>query len=135
MKQVCILIIDDDREDQHILREALETLSLPEGAVHFVENGKSAIEFLSQGCNPDELPHLIVLDLNLPKFSGVETLRTIKANKVLRNIPVIIFSSSSDPLDMEEAKREGATDYISKPGTFVQYKEIAEKFASYVLTK
>lgn len=131
MKQVWILIVDDDVEDQQIMQEAFETLLLQESSIRFAETGEAALDCLCRYTDPDDLPRLIVLDLNMPKFSGIETLRMIKKNDFIKHVPVVIFSSSSNPTDMLETQKEGAADYISKPSTFAQYRDIAQRFASY----
>jgi len=128
---VCILIIEDDQEDQQIMKEAFDMITSPTGSIHFVDDGHSALQFLSTCNDTTELPRLIVLDINMPKISGVETLKVIKENALLRQIPVIMFSSSFNPSDIQATREEGVVDYITKPNTFAEYKGIAEKFASY----
>jgi CheY-like chemotaxis protein len=118
-------------EDQQLIQEAFEMLAPTRGRVRFINDGQAALEFLSVYSDAYTLPRLIVLDLNMPKLSGVDTLKVLKSNDLLKDIPVIIFSSSFNPADIEISKKAGAIEYLTKPNTFVQFKAIAEKFASY----
>ena len=68
----------------------------------------------------DRLPCIVVLDLNMPRLNGTETLRLIRANDHLKDISVIIYSTSINPLEKEKCMRLGANDYITKP---LSYKE------------
>lgn len=131
MKQANILIIDDDLEDQQLMKEAFDALVPSQRKIHFAGDGQVAFEFLSQYNDPMDLPCLIVLDLNIPKLTGVDILKMLKSHELLNSIPVIILSSSSSPMDMEMAKKEGAVEYFTKPTSFVGFKEIAERFSSY----
>lgn len=109
-----ILLIDDDVEDQEIFNSALSVVSNALECVCFA-NAKEALSQL----NANELnPDVIFLDLNMPIMSGQEFLMQIKSIDHLKQIPVIIFSTSSNPATISITKELGAIDFITKPNRF-----------------
>ena len=119
MEAFKILLVDDDPEDRAIIQEAMDSIDAGE-IIHFAEHGEQALEILEQGVLMDRLPCIVVLDLNMPRLNGTETLRLIRANDHLKDISVIIYSTSINPLEKEKCMRLGANDYITKP---LSYKE------------
>ena|SRR6476660_4475962 len=109
-----ILLIDDDEEDQEIFMMAVDRLAC--GAVcKPMNNAQYALDKLQEG---DIIPEIIFLDLNMPHMNGKQFLDIIKRDKSLANIPVIIFSTSSDPMTIQATKNSGAKDFLTKPGDF-----------------
>ena len=119
MESFKILLVDDDPEDRAIIQEAMETIEAGD-IIHFAENGEQALEILEQGVQTNQLPCIVVLDLNMPRLNGTETLRLIRANEQLKDISVVIYSTSINPLEKEKCMRLGANEYITKP---LSYKE------------
>ena len=119
MESYKILLVDDDPEDRAIIQEAMETIEAGD-IIHFAENGEQALEILEQGVQTAQLPCIVVLDLNMPRLNGTETLRLIRANEQLKDISVVIYSTSINPLEKEKCMRLGANEYITKP---LSYKE------------
>ena len=119
MESYKILLVDDDPEDRAIIQDAMDSIDAGE-IIHFAEHGEQALEILEQGVLMDRLPCIVVLDLNMPRLNGTETLRLIRANDHLKDISVIIYSTSINPLEKEKCMRLGANDYITKP---LSYKE------------
>ena len=119
MESYKILLVDDDPEDRAIIQEAMETIEAGD-IIHFAENGEQALEILEQGVQTAQLPCIVVLDLNMPRLNGTETLRLIRANERLKDISVVIYSTSINPLEKEKCMRLGANEYITKP---LSYKE------------
>lgn len=109
-KEIQILLIDDDEDDRDFFQFALENINKEIGYTGS-ESGPDALELLQKGLQPD----YIFLDLNMPQMSGRECLIELKSDPALSHIPVIIFSTSSDPRDKEETKQLGAIDFITKP--------------------
>lgn len=107
-----ILLVDDDEDDREFVLEVMSS-NFPD--VHCVTavNGKDAFEKLVQ-----YRPDVILLDLNMPLMNGREFLERIKKTENLKNIPVIILSTSSDKGTIEHAHRLGALDFITKPDMF-----------------
>ena len=112
-------MVDDDPEDRAIIQEAMDIIEAGD-IIHFAENGEQALEILEVGVLTDRLPCIVVLDLNMPRLNGTETLRLIRSNDQLKNISVVIYSTSINPLEKEKCMRLGANDYITKP---LSYKE------------
>jgi CheY-like chemotaxis protein len=111
-----ILIVDDDPAAAHLLREVMKHLrSRPE--LYFVSDGVEALDFLHQrGAFPQApRPHLILLDINMPRLGGLETLSAVKSDPELFMIPVIMLSASSNPADVWESYRARANCYVQKP--------------------
>jgi len=110
-----LFLIDDDPDDQHIFAEALlevdDSVSLLTAS-----NGLDALERLSDATLP--LPDLIFLDLNMPKMNGKQFLKEIKNRNQLSQIPVVIYSTSSARIDIEETLSLGASDFIVKPDSY-----------------
>jgi CheY-like chemotaxis protein len=86
------------------------------------------IQYLDKLNSESELPSLIVLDLNMPRLSGTETLRMLKNHTVYRHIPVKIFSTSMNDIEKAHCLQLGAEAYIIKPIKFEQCIEIARRF-------
>lgn len=105
----CILI-DDDTDDQEIFQYALQQINGEIECVVF-SNGKTAIADLKKATN---LPDYIFLDLNMPSMDGRQCLEAIRQLPQLKEVPVIMYSTSSDPRDKQETLQMGARDYIEK---------------------
>ena len=109
-----ILLIDDDLEDHEIFRSALETLS-QNLICNSYTNAKDALATLTANAlNPD----VIFLDLNMPVMSGQEFLVQVKQIETTKDIPVIIYSTSSNMSTIQLTKELGAVDFITKPDRF-----------------
>jgi CheY-like chemotaxis protein len=115
-----ILIVEDDANDAFFLRRSIEKAHLS-CEIRFVGDGDAAIAYLAgEGVYADRfaypLPLLMTLDLKLPRLSGHEVLRWVRAQPGLRRLPVIILSSSVEPIDINQAHDDGANAYVVKPG-------------------
>lgn len=125
-----ILMVDDDEEDRLLLRDVFEELGYGH-LIHFEENGEEAIHYL-QGCmESKDLPCLVILDLNMPKLNGHQTLEYIKSRPQLKDITVIIYSTSLNPLERDECLALGAHSYVVKPSTYNESVRIARKFYAF----
>lgn len=115
-KSPAILIAEDNPGDVRLIKEALKMSSI-EPTLYFVRDGLEATQFLETR-KQDGFPHLIVLDLNLPKKSGFEVLQFVKHDERLKRIPVIVLSSSQNPEDVAKAYDLHANCYLTKPANF-----------------
>lgn len=131
MNPVEILLVEDNLDDAELTIDALRRKNLANALTH-VEDGEEALEFLFAegrfaGRKGAEHPKLILLDLKMPKISGLEVLKIIKTDKRTHAIPVVVLTSSKEEPDIHKAYTLGANSYIVKPVTF-------EKFADIVVT-
>lgn len=114
-----VLLVDDDATDRELFREAIH-LSGRNCSVAEAANGEEALSALGNG----RLPHLIILDLNMPVKDGRETLQEIKSNSHLKCIPVCVMSTSSAHFDVQSAYANGASLFLVKPHDFRQLTEM-----------
>ncbi len=111
---------DDDQEDCLLARTAFEESAIA-GEIHFVENGEELLVYLRNG---DPRPDLILLDLNMPRMDGRKALREIKSDRGLRDIPVVILTTSINEKDVKFCLDAGACDFKTKPVEFEQWIDI-----------
>jgi CheY-like chemotaxis protein len=119
-----ILYVDDDNDDFLFLSESLAA----EGAATDLvcaSGGEEAIQYLH---STDNLPSLIVMDLNMPRWDGKRTLAYLKSNSSFANIPVVILSTSERKEDKEACVSLGASSYLIKPYHFDGYKNVVRSF-------
>lgn len=137
-KPIIILMADDDEDDRMLTAEALEESRLS-NQIHFVENGEEALDYLYRRGRYEDpklspRPGLILLDLNMPKKDGRETLREIKADPQLRCIPVVVLTTSRAECDVYRSYDLGANTYIAKPVTFDSMVEVMKILGNYWFT-
>lgn len=119
-----ILLVDDNSDDIFLTKLAIKKANI-KSDISVVNNGEEAISLLNK-LESENLPDLILLDINLPKITGVEVLKRIKLNTLIKSIPVIVFTSSDSSLDMEDSYQYGADHFIRKPNNINDFKEIME---------
>ena len=129
LKQMNILLADDDTDDCMFFKEALEELFLPTDftAVH---DGEQLMQLLTS--ETTKLPHVLFLDLNMPRKNGFECLSEIKLNEKLNGIPVIIFSTSFEHETVNQLHKSGAHYYIRKPSQFSQFKSLIQQSLEFI---
>jgi chemotaxis family two-component system response regulator Rcp1 len=117
-----VLLVDDNPADTDLTSEILTRNRSP-SHIHAVIDGVEAIAFLRRQGKYDSAPaaDLVILDLNLPKKDGRAVLAEVKADPALRNIPIVIFSTSEAPRDIVGTYELGANCYVSKPGNLQDY--------------
>jgi CheY-like chemotaxis protein len=120
--------VDDDVDDRYFM-----SLSLTETGTNadliYASNGEDAIQYLNS-IKTSDLPSLIILDLNMPKWDGRKTLNYLKKQPHLANIPVVILTTSNSNTDRESCALLGASSYYTKPYRFDDYKQIISSFGS-----
>ncbi|HOX81397.1 MAG TPA: response regulator [Chryseolinea sp.] len=119
-----ILLADDDPDDCMFFQHVLDELRI-KASVHMVNNGVELMTFLES--QSSHLPGVLFLDLNMPCKSGLECLSEIKENQKLKQLPVIICSTSSNPEVMDILYDKGAHYYIRKPSAFAELKSVIKK--------
>jgi len=130
-----LLIADDDEEDRLLIKDAFEESKFPAKIV-FGEDGEEVINYLNNtGRFADKkkfpIPSIIILDLNMPKKDGRETLQEIKSNPNLRSIPIIILTTSNSEKDIALSYSLGANTYICKPSTYTSLIDIVKTLSNY----
>ena len=120
-----ILIVEDNAGDITLLRTALKRRRL-DGELTIIRDGESALKFADTiDTQPDAAcPHLVILDLNLPKVNGREILKRFRASVRLSTVPIVILSSSADERDKVAALSLGATAYLNKPLNLEEFMDI-----------
>jgi CheY-like chemotaxis protein len=126
---------DDDPDDCLLTQEALEESQLIH-ELHFVNNGEELLDYLFhrgqyQPTDHSPRPDLILLDLNMPKKDGREALKDIKANPSLRQIPIVILTTSKTEEDIYRTYDLGASSFITKPVTFDALVQVMKTLGNY----
>jgi CheY-like chemotaxis protein len=131
LKQLNVLLADDDIDDCVFFKQAVDDLVIP---VNFtaVHDGEQLMQHLTNEANA--LPHVLFLDLNMPRKNGFECLSEIKNNKQLKQLPVIIFSTSFEQGVVDQLYLNGAQYFIRKPSEFAQFKEIIHQTLLLIVT-
>jgi CheY-like chemotaxis protein len=134
-RQVPILIADDDTEDLDMIRDALKESRLL-NEIKCVKDGEELMDYLlhrAQFENSDEfpLPGLILLDLNMPKKDGREALAEIKSHPKLRQIPVVVFTTSKAEEDVYRTYDLGVNSFITKPVSFEALVTVIKALGQY----
>jgi CheY-like chemotaxis protein len=131
-----LLIIEDSDEDFEALNRIIDRVSTFALKIDRCIDGDDALDFLNrvgEYKNHEDTPYpdLIILDLNLPGTDGREVLATIKQSKALKQIPVVVFSTSSNPKDIEACYQSGANSYLLKPMNINELKESVRMMLDY----
>jgi two-component system response regulator len=137
MDGIEILLVEDNARDAELTVRALKKQNLAND-LYIAKDGAEALDFLlckGKYANRDltDLPKVVFLDLKLPKVSGLEVLKTIKGDKRISKIPVVVVTSSSEEPDVKEAYRLGANSYVLKPLDFEKFMTALSKLGYYWL--
>jgi CheY-like chemotaxis protein len=136
-KEVELLLVEDDPNDVELTLIALRKHNLA-NKTHVVRDGEEALDFLFcrgpyQDRSLNGRPKVILLDLKLPKVSGLEVLRAIKDNPGTRAVPVVVMTSSREQRDLVEGYRLGVNSYIQKPIDFNDFQATVRELGYYWL--
>ncbi len=136
-RSITILMADDDADDRLMTREAFEASHL-KNDLKFVENGVELLDYLyrrDKYADPESSPRpsIILLDLNMPKKDGREALEEIKRDPNLRNIRIIVLTTSKAEEDIYRTYNLGAASYITKPVTFESLVDVVKTLGKYWL--
>ena len=128
MQQDCtpsVWIVDDDEDDQLFIRSAFED-GTPSISVLSLSDGE---ELLPQLAESDELPRLILLDINMPRKNGFETLKELRSVAEYAHLPVAMLTTSSDEEDRQRCLDLGANLFLTKPLTYQHLRELAQQLS------
>jgi CheY-like chemotaxis protein len=120
-QQLNILLADDDVDDCNFFKDALAALNL-KTQLKIVNDGEALMTYLFE--NVHQLPNVLFLDLNMPRKNGFECLTELKDNVQLKDIPIVIFSTSFPKAIIDTVFKMGANIYVRKPGDFAQLKQV-----------
>jgi CheY-like chemotaxis protein len=122
-----ILLAEDDEDDRLFFKEAISELKI-NSELTIVNDGVQLMNYLHQ--KDVVLPHLLFLDINMPRKNGMKALQEIRNDEKLKDLSVAMYSTSSAQKDIEAALANGANIYINKPSDFDQLKRIITKAVS-----
>lgn len=136
-EQTIILLVEDNASDEELTLRALKRANV-QNRIVVVRDGAAALDYLfRRGAHADraldEDIQVILLDLNLPKLSGHDVLRAIRADARTHLLPVVILTSSNEDRDLAEGYAGGANSYVVKPVDFVQFAEAVRQLGLYWL--
>ena len=137
VKEVEILLVEDNPADAELATRALKKNNLANKLV-WVKDGAEALDLLFgkgnyAGREQNNVPHVILLDLRLPKVDGLEVLRIIKNDERTKYIPVVVLTSSKEDRDVAESYKLGVNSYISKPVAFEAFARTVAELGMYWL--
>jgi len=135
---VRILLVEDNADHIELTLRALRNINY-DRMVHVARDGVEALEFVFateayEGRNTLQHLRLIILDLNLPRVSGLEVLQRIKSDERTQLVPIVILTSSQQERDMRESYRLGANSYVTKPVSFGKLATAVRQVATYWVT-
>ncbi|MFO1269515.1 MAG: response regulator [Rubrivivax sp.] len=139
MREKLILLVEDNPDDVELTLAALAR-SAPDGEVVVARDGAEAIAYLSAssaaaaapaGPGAARLPAVLVLDLNLPKVSGLDVLRHVRADPRTRLLPVVVLTTSLEEQDVRSSYEFGANAYVRKPVAYEQFADVARQIGAF----
>lgn len=134
-KEFEILLVEDNPGDIRLIVETLKAGVIPHN-ISIVKDGEEAMRYLSEKSKEEQpfLPDVILLDLKLPKKSGMDVLEELKNNKKLKDIPVVVLTSSESPDDMVKAYEKKANLYVTKPIDLDRFIVTVNSIENFLLT-
>jgi len=134
---ILVMLVEDNADHAELVIRTLEEHRIANRVRHFLD-GQSALDYLmhrnefeSETENPR--PHVILLDLRLPRVDGIDVLKTIKENEDLKSIPVVVLTTSEAEKDVARAYYNHANSYLVKPVGFEEFKKLMEDLGFYWL--
>ncbi len=126
-----ILLVDDSEADVMLTQLAFEEAAV-KGRIHVARDGVEAMEFLQREDAPT--PDVILLDLNMPRMNGLDVLRELKAHDTLRNIPVVVLTTSLADTDVWRSYNLHANAYVPKPVSLPEFLDVVRSFERFWLS-
>jgi two-component system response regulator len=132
-----ILLVEDNPDDEILTLRALKKANIV-NRIEVVRDGAEALDFVFSAGNfarrdAGDVPQLILLDLKLPKVSGLQVLERIRADERTKRIPVVILTSSTEPVDIKSGYDLHVNSFVSKPVNFQDFSEVVQRLGLYWL--
>lgn len=125
-----ILLVEDNPMDLDLTLRAFARRGLA-NSIEVARDGQEALDWIPRWEGGEPLPLVVLLDLKLPRVSGLEVLRQFRVHPVSQDLPVVVLTSSSEDRDIETAYRHHANSYIVKPVNFEKFMEVAAQIELY----
>lgn len=135
-KRTVVIIAEDDPDDRLLIKDALKEASHQSVEVFFVQDGAEMLDYLYHRGKYKELekspmPELVLLDLNMPKKSGLEVLEEIKRDSALRTIPVVVLTTSTAQEHISRSYELGGNGFVTKPNSYSELVDLMKSIDSY----
>lgn len=132
VEKVDIVLVEDNPFDVELTLHALEKHNLA-NSVKVLNDGQEALDYILTRCVPSRTgcPHLVLLDLKLPKIDGLEVLQRIRSNEDTKYLPVVVLTSSAEDRDRVESYKLGVNSYIVKPVGFDTFAKVVSEVGFY----
>jgi two-component system response regulator len=133
-----VLVAEDSVQDRMIIEEAFREAGIA-AELRFVEDGEELLDYLNRrgryaaGEDAAPWPAVVLLDINMPRVNGHEAMRAIRADPLLRNLPVVALSTSDSPKQIAQAYAVGVNSFLTKPARFPAFVELIRLFGGYWL--
>jgi two-component system, response regulator len=130
-----IFLVEDNPDDVELTIKALDDNNF-KAHIEVAQDGAKAVAYLTGGASSPKgnwPPHVMLLDLNLPKLPGLEVLRRFRSDLVMCRVPIIVLTTSDDAIERLDCYNEGATSFIRKPVAYEQFAEVIQQLGKYWL--
>lgn len=129
-----ILLVEDNPDDEALARRALKKSALADDLI-VAKDGVEALDYLlGETRSGEDMPDLILLDINLPRLNGLEVLKRLRRHPPTHNLPVVMFSSSREEQDIATSYEYGCNSYIRKPVDFNKFSDMIMQVERYWLS-
>ncbi|MDE0204582.1 MAG: response regulator [Candidatus Tectomicrobia bacterium] len=137
MRRLTVLLVEDNPRDVRLTERAFEQADVPHD-LQVVRDGDEALAYLHRegeyaAADSSPRPHMILLDLNLPRMGGHELMQRVRQDVRFRHVPIIVLTTSARPDDVRQAYDNGANAYLLKPVEFSRFTEVIGHLASFWL--
>lgn len=135
-EEVFILLAEDDMGHAELIRKNVRRAGISNRFFHF-KDGQELLDFLfkekSAPHRKTEISYLILLDIRMPKVDGIEVLKIVKSHPELKKIPIIMLTTTDDPLEVETCHKYGCSNYITKPVDYKKFVDVVKTLGFYLM--
>jgi len=132
-RELLIILAEDDEGHATLIKRNLKRAGLMNAIIH-CRDGQEALDFLEKEKKEEKnLPALLLLDIKMPKVDGIEVLKRVKGDPVLKKMPVIMITTTDDPREIERCHELGCSNYIKKPIDYDNFVDAIRKLGLFLL--